>query len=187
MAKRPSLTSVRSKQNAVLRYVVSTDVNRTAKDLGVSTQQLKNFLAAKPETVKKSDKYGKILRSDPQTVAKKEDVKLVQRLSGKRLGKAYNRYGEDERLTRAIRYAQVTRQRRKVVSEGKVKYVPIDTDKGKIARKQILNNMSGESAKSIMDQYQKGIMTEDETKDKLNRLWKNSGVSGANEYFKDHS
>lgn len=190
MARKPSAQSIRSKQNAVLRYVVSTDVDKTSRDLGVSTDQLKRFLNAKPETVKKNpQQYQKLLSSKPTETAKAKDITLVQRLSGKRLSAAYSRYGKSERTTRAIRYAQVTRQRRKVVENDVVKYMPIQTDKGRVARKQILANMGGESANAVMTQYHKGTITESEAKDILAKLWKNSGVAvqASVEYFDDHS
>lgn len=189
MAKRPTQRSVRSKQNAVLRYVVSTDVKRTSQDLGVSEDSLRRFLSAKPETVRNNpSKYGKILGVEPRETARNSDVKLVQRLSGKRLSKAYNRYGEDERLTRAIRLAQATRQRRKIVDDGKVRYVPLkSTEKGSIARKQILNNMSGQTSKSIIDQYQSGTLNEEEARSMLSQLWKNSGAKDSDQYFVEHT
>lgn len=189
MAKRPSVTSIRSKQNQVLRYVVSTNVDKAAKDLGVSTKSLRKFVSASPETVKKNPINFGLLKSTPATVAKEKDVKLVQRLSGKRLRDAYPYFGKRERTTQAIRFAQVTRTRRRIIEDDVVKYVPVAETKGRIARKQILSNMGATSAKSVMWQYNEGTITETEARDLLIKLWKNSGVSAskAHEYFDNNS
>lgn len=180
---RLNARSVKSRQNAILRYVVSTDVETAARDFNTTPNQIRSYLTASPKTLQNDRRYQKLLSADASTTAKKNDVRLVQRLSGKRLAAAYSRYDVDDRTARAIRYAQVTRIRRRIVENGKTKYVPLSTDKGTAARKQILANMSGESSKSIIDQYKKGVLTEDEAKDKLSKLWKNSGAKGSDEYF----
>ena len=190
MAKRPNVRSVRSKQNQVLRYVVSTDVDKTSKDLDVSTDSLKRFLNAKPETVKKNpSRFSKLLQSEPTKVAKEKNVKQVQKLTGKRLSAAFNRYQTSERTARSIRYSQATRRRRRVEEGGTVRFVVLDTTKGETARKQILENMGGTTAKQVMTQYHRGDITQNEAKRILRKLWANSGVKPekAEEYFDENN
>jgi len=190
VAKRLSARGVKSKQNAVMRYVVSTDIDKTSRDLGVSTKTLKRYLSAKPETIKKNpDQYGKLLSSDPKSVAKQKDVKLVQRLSGKRLSSAYGRYYGNKRLTRSVRLAQITREKHLVVQAGKKRYVPVDGHKAKYARKQVLANMADTTSASIMEQYKQGDLSEREAKSLLTTLWKNSDmkVQAAMDYFDEES
>jgi hypothetical protein len=183
VAKRPSTRGIRSKQKGLLRYIVSTDIDTAASDFGVSTDQLKRFVNAKPETIKKRGGFNKLQNVSPVEIAKAKQVKLVQRLSGKRLKKAYGNYYGNERLTKAVRLAQATREKRLTTDDGKLVYKPVANTKAKIARKQILNNLSGSTTASIMEQYEKGVLKENEARAMLNTLWKNSGADGAMEYF----
>lgn len=175
---RLNARSVKSRQNRVLRYVASTDIDKSAQDLGVSTNQLTRFLRAKPQTVQKHpERYRKLLETDTQAVAKEKDVKLVQRLSGKRLNKAYAY--QTERSNRAVKLAKATREKRKVVEEGRTFYRPVNETKAKASRQQILTNMSGYSAKSIIELYHEGSLTESEAKRLMRKLFANSGVSAS--------
>lgn len=177
---RLSTRSVKSRQNRVLRYVASTDSDKTAADLNVSQNTLNRFLRAKPETIKKNpDRYRKLLESNPEGTAKEKNVKLVQRLSGKRKKEAYARRGESERLQRAIRLSNVTQERYKTEVDGQTVYRPYKPTRVKASREQILNNMAGDSQASILDQVRKGIITRNEGRTKLRKLYRNSDLTNA--------
>jgi hypothetical protein len=187
VAKRPSTPSIRSRQKGILRYIVSTDIDTAARDFGVSTDAIKRFVGAGPKTVQKSDRFNKLVDVDPVEIAKGKQIKLVQRLSGKRLAKAYGQYYGKPRLTKAVRLAQATREKRRIEVDGKIIYKPVAQTKSKVARKQILNNLAGMTSASIMDQFNQGTLKESEARAMLNTLWKNSDATGAMEYFDDHT
>jgi hypothetical protein len=169
--KRPTRQSVRSKQNAILRYIISTDVDTSSKDLGVPSKHLKAFVSVKPETVRKyPERYGKLLGTDTKSVASQHDRKLVQRLSGKRLYKAETRYqkeGADSRLVRAVRLARATRTHRKIVEEGQVRYVPVV--KSAQSREEVIDlvmrDLASYNVSTIREQLDRGEITEEEARE----------------------
>lgn len=174
--KKLNAQSVKSRQNSVLRYVASTNIEKTARDMNVSTRQLKSFLRANPKTVNPKNP---LLSADAKSVAKQEDVKLVPVLRGKRLTKAWNEIESSERTRKAVRLASATRERRVVVEDGKRTYRPLKPTRVQPAREQIINNMSGMNQKSIFNLYSSGDISEDEAKGLMRKLYKNSGLSNA--------
>lgn len=183
MAKRLNARSVKSRQSAVLRYIVSTDIDKTASDLGVSTNQLQRFARSSPETVRKHpERYSRILSADTKQVARENDVKLVQRLSGKRLKSARKRIYEPKpnpRLIKAVRLSEATRERRRIESEeGKIIYAPVKR-RAEYSRNQIITNLGGMRRAEILDLYNSGEITESEAKTLMRKLYRNSGLSAA--------
>jgi len=178
---RLSKQTAKSRQNAVLRYVASTDIERTAKDMNVSTSQLNRFLRASPETIQKSPgRYNRLLSADVKSTAQQKDVRLVQRLSGKRRESAMARRDKSERLMRTVRYTEAVRSKRRVVSsEGKVSYEPVPINRIEVQREQIINNMANLNQKMILDLYFDGEITEEEARELLRKLYKNSGLKAA--------
>ena len=176
---RLSKRSAKSRQNAVLRYVASTDIERTARDMNVSTSQLNRFLRAKPETIQKSpDRYSRLLSSDVKSTAQEKDVRLVQRLSGERRKKALARREQSERLMRSVRYTEATRERYRTVSaSGKISYQPVPINRIEVQKEQILNNMADLNQRRILDLYFDGELDEDEARDLMRKLYKNSGLN----------
>lgn len=175
---RLNTRSVKSRQNSVLRYIASTDIDKTASDLNVSTKQLQRFVRAKPETIRKRpEQYNKLLSADAKQVARENDVKLVQRLSGKRLKKAYGTQNPSPRLNRSIRLAKATREKYAVQENGKTIYRPVSPTKIKTQREQILTNMAGYRQKNIIDLYNSGDISESEAKQLMRKLYRNSGLS----------
>jgi hypothetical protein len=161
-----------------LRYVASTNIERTSRDFGVSPPKLRRYLKAKPETVARNPKtYDALLAADAKEVAREKDVKLVQRLSGQRLIRARERKTPTERQVRALRYSETARTRIRKVEEGVVTYRPVNPERVKITREQILNNMSGYNTKRIADMYAKGEISRGEAKTLMRKLYRNSGAS----------
>lgn len=178
---RLSKRTAKSRQNAVLRYVVSTDIEKTARHMNVSTSQLSRFLQAKPETIQNNpDRFNRLLSVDPKSVAQEKDVRLVQRLSGQRRKQVMDRERKTERQIRAVRYSEATRERRKVVSSsGQISYEPVPVNRIQVNRNQILNNMGHLNQKAILDLYFDGDIDEDEARELLRKLYKISGLSKA--------
>ena len=178
---RLSKRTAKSRQNAVLRYVASTDIEKTARDMNVSTSQLNRFLRAKPETIQKSPgRYSRFLSVDVKETATEKDVRLVQRLSGERRKKALARRDSSERQMRTVRYTEAVRERYKTVSaSGEIHYEPVPINRIEVSREQILNNMSNLNQKMILDLYFDGEIDEDEARELIRKLYKNSGLSKA--------
>lgn len=171
--------SVKSKQKATLRYIASTDIERTARDYGVSTRTLRNFVSADPKTLNQT-RYSRILSADAKSVAQENDVRLVPRLTGERYKSVRQLAKPSERQVRSLRYTAATRERiRHVDPEGKVTYRPAKASRVKTERDQILNQMSGMNTKTIMNGYHDGLYTKSEAKKMLRKLYANSGVSAA--------
>lgn len=171
---------VKSRQNSILRYIASTDIDKTASDMNVSAASLQRFVRAKPETIRRNpDKYNRLLNADAKSVARENDVKLVQRLSGKRLKKAYGVNDPSPRLNRSIRLAKATRERYAVQEKGKTIYRPVSPTKVRAPREQILNNMAGWRRDSITDAYKNGDLTKDEAKNLMRKLYRNSGLNNS--------
>lgn len=116
MAKRPSVTSVRSRQHRVIRYIYSTDLQTAARHYNVSTKQLERFISNDPKRMKsrvqKDPAYLRLYQTDPKELAREQDVRLVPRLSRKRYY-ALQKPGvtPTERQQLAINYRTVTRTR----------------------------------------------------------------------------
>ena len=178
---RLSKRTAKSRQNAVLRYVASTDIEKTARDMNVSTSQLNRFLRAKPETIQKSPgRYSRFLSVDVKETATEKDVRLVQRLSGERRKKALARRDSSERQMRTVRYTEAVRERYKTVSaSGEIHYEPVPINRIDVSREHILNNMSNLNQKMILDLYFDGEIDEDEARELIRKLYKNSGLSKA--------
>ena len=195
---KPNARSIRSKQAAYLRYIASTDISTTSKELGLSTKSLRRFLSATPETVQKSpERFGKALSLKPAAVAKEKTTRLVPRLSGQRLKTAYSRMNtpvvvdtrgrkhkvDTDWTVRSIRYAQSTRTKYKVVSpEGYVSYVPIQTEtdthhRQEYAKRQILDGLSNENTRSIARKYKSEVWSYDKAIELTRQLWANSDAA----------
>lgn len=178
--KKLNARSVKSRQNSVLRYVASTDIDRTARDLNVSTRQLKSFLRSNPQTVEVNQaRYQKLLSADAKAVAKQQDVKLVPNVRGKRLSKAFGKRTTDERMAKAVRLANATRERYKSIEGNRIKYRPLKPTRVKAGREQIINNMAGLTQKSILNGYNEGLFSDDEARTLMRKLYRNSGLSNA--------
>lgn len=175
---RLSKQTAKSRQKNILRYVVSTDVERTANDLGVSTKQVRAFIRAKPETIQKNpNRYRKFLTTDVRETAKENDVRLVQKLSGKRLYEAQKNKQPSERLERALRYSRATRERYQTTEQGRTVYRPARATVIEVNREQILNNMSGLNQRRIQDLHASGQLSRGEARKLMRQLYKNSGVN----------
>lgn len=174
---RLSARSVRSKQNATLRYIASSDIERTARDYGVSTRTLRNFIKADPKSLNQST-YNKFLAADAKGIAKNNDVRLVPRLSGERYREIRALERPTERQERSVRYTAATRERyKKVDKSGKVRYLPASQERIEQNRKQILAGMAGTNTKTIVALYQEGSITRGEARGMMRKLFANSGVS----------
>lgn len=176
---RLSARSVKSRQKQTLRYIASTDIERTARDYGVSTRQLRNFLTKDPKSVDQRT-YDKILATDAKQLAREKEVRLVPRLTTDKYNLALKETFPADRTVRSLRYTSVVRERiRKVDDEGKVHYKPVSVERQKTERAQILGNMSGMNTKRIVNMYQEGLITRGEAKQMMRKLYKNSGVSAS--------
>lgn len=190
---RLNARSVKSRQNAVLRYIASTDLDTAASHFGISTQTLRNFVNATPKRILEvQDHYQKPLSLSPSEIAKARNVRLVPRLSGHRLSQAYRHQNMPEYktpkgrtvrvdtdwLTRSIRYAQATRTHYqwKDPRTHKIEYREIAPYSRKeiFAKRQILSGLQNENTRSLVSKYKTGRMSRSESLRNIRLLWKNS-------------
>lgn len=177
---RLSTRSAKSAQKSTIRYIASSDIERTARDYGVSESTLRRFIAAKPESLAKSrDKnYRKILSTDARAVAKENQVRLVPRLTREKIQSLSDEQRRDQRNVRAIRYTEsVTERVRKVDKKtGKIRYRPANQERVQNARKQIVSGMAQWNTKTVVQAYKDGLLTEKEARTIMRNIYKNSGA-----------
>lgn len=186
---RLSTRSAKSAQKSTIRYIASTDIERTARDFGVSEKALRRFVSAKPESLaqSRSKSYRKIMSTDVHAVAKSGKVRLVPRLTREQTLAAKSQERISPREVRSIHYSEAVIERiRKADKEtGKVHYRPASKERVKAARTQIVNDMAQWNSKSILAAYNDGLLTKREAKQLLRNLFKGSGApaSAADAYF----
>jgi hypothetical protein len=195
---KPSAQSVRSKQSKILRYIASSDLSITSSDLGLSTNTIRKFLAASPQTVQKHpEKFSRVLKVSPLEVAKERERRLVPKLSGERLKRALRNMNSSELVSktgrvykndigwtkRSVNYARATRLRYTTISpEGKVthplRYEVKESHKRHVfATRQILAGFAGENSRSMIVKFKTGAWSYDKTQAALRDLWNNSDVA----------
>lgn len=177
---RLSTRSAKSAQKSTIRYIASTDLERTARDFGVSENTLRRFVNAKPETIAQSrnKSYKKILSTDARSVAKENKVRLVPHLTREKTLLAKQKPAPTDREVRSIRYSEATISRiRKVDKEtGKIHYRPANPERVKAARNQIVHDMAQWNTKSIVAAYQNGLLSRQEARQLMRDVYKNSGA-----------
>lgn len=177
---RLSTRSAKSAQKSTIRYIASSDIERTARDFGVSESTLRRFVNAKPEVLARSrDKgYRKILATDAKSVAKENRVRLVPRLTREKIQTLSDEQRREQRTARSIRYTEsVTERIRKVDKDtGKIHYRPANPERAKIARKQIVSDMAQWNTKTVVQAYLDGVLTKNEARTIMRKLYKNSGA-----------
>lgn len=131
MPKRPSASSTRARQKAIIRYLYSTknDYRLTAKHFQVSPKQLERFTSSNPKKVKgrlsRSPAFQRLYSADVKQVARSHDVDLVPKYSTQRVHALEQRgVPVTEKQRGAIDYYRETRQRVYTTSKttGQVRY-----------------------------------------------------------------
>lgn len=180
---RLSTRSAKSAQKSTIRYIASSNIERTARDFGVSEKTLRSFINAKPETLaqSRSKSYRKILATDTRQVAKENQVRLVPRLTRERYLQERENVSPSQRTVRSMRYTEATVERIRSVDKetGAVRYKPANPERVAQARNQIVNDMAVWNQRSIVEAYQNGVITKKEARTLMRKLYKNSGVSAA--------
>lgn len=177
---RLSTRSAKSAQKSTIRYIATTDIERTARDFGVSENTLRRFVNAKPEALAKSrnKSYRKILSTDVRAVAKSEKVRLVPRLTREKTLLAKQESAPSERTVRSIRYSESIMERipKRDKETGKLHYRPANPERVKAARNQIIHDMTRWNTKSIVASYNNGMLTRREAINLMRDVYKNSGA-----------
>lgn len=163
MAKNPA-RGIRTRQNAVLRYSLSTSLEETAKDFGVTPKQLANFLRKKPDDLSKSKSkaYKRLLAADAKAVARDNDVKLVSKLYGERYARTL-RNQNTPRKVKSVQYTKATKTKRRLATG---KYENIITAESQ--RQSVISSMTynpkGYSVRYIRQEMAAGRMSESEAR-----------------------
>lgn len=178
-----------AKQNAILRYVISTSPDTTARDFNVSRSSLTQFLNTPPETLRsKTRRFSVFLESNPKQVALEHNRTIVKPISGVRYQKLSRKQNKSETEIRRFQAAKATRTKKKSIVTGH--YIPIEkyNDNRKSEVFKAYHNLSGKNGQSIMSAFNAGIISENEAQAQLVALWRSSGqsASGANKYFDTH-
>lgn len=177
---RLSTRSAKSAQKSTIRYIASSDIERTARDYGVSEFTLRRFVSAKPEALAKSrDKnYRKILSTDARAVAKQNQVRLVPRLTREKLQSLSDEQRTQQRTARSVRYTEAITERIRTKNKdtGQIHYRPANQERVKNARKQIVSDMAQWNTKTITQAYKDGLLTKREARNLMREVYKNSGA-----------